>query len=386
MRKWHRRAMTVFITTLSYWVVSGLLMATYDATDTTQVWAREGGGPGARLTDFAATAAAIPDPRELAAGIAAARAAAGAMAIASIDLRMVGDRPRLQFATASGERAAIQRFDAASGAPLSERAAEGDPDAAPPANLVRRNALKSWHKGNALGLPGQFIGLFTGLGLIALVVTGLLTYLGLWRARRRARRPALFWSGRESRWRRLHRWVALVAALFVLNIAVTGVILAAAEIKLNVFLWHHIGSPPYPRPGPMPPVSAAALAGEPDALLNTSYQAARQARPGAPIASIQVIARDGRPKGLVTFAGPQPQTLAFDAQSGMRSPDWLEQGVQRGNGYYSDWHQRLKRLHRGDIIGHFAGRYLDLMSGLALLYLVISAAVMYLQTRRPAPR
>ena len=386
MRKWHRRAMTVFIATLSYWVGSGLLLATYDATDATQVWAREGGGPGARLTDFAATAAALPDPGELAAGIAAARAAAGALAIASIDLRMVGDTPRLQFAAASGERATRRRFYAVSGAPMSELTAEGDPDAAVPANVVRRNALKSWHKGNALGLAGQFIGLFTGLGLIALAVTGVLTYLELWRARRRVRQSALFWSGRESRWRRLHRWVALVAAVFVLNIALSGVILAVAEIQLNVFLLHHIGAPPYPRPGPLPPVSAAALTGDPYTLLTTSYRAARRVRPDAPIASIQVIERDGRPKGLVTFVAPRPQTLAFDAQSGARTSDWMERGVQSGNGYYTDWHQRLKRLHRGDIIGHFAGRYIDLLSGLALLYLVISAAVMYLQTRRPARR
>jgi hypothetical protein len=382
MRLWHRRIMTLFIATLSYWVVSGLLMASYDALDATQVWAREGGGPGARLTDFAASSRALPDARELQAGIATARAAVGSMAIASVDLRMVGDTPRLQFAEASGERATMRRFYARSGAPMSDLVADGDPDAPAPPNVARRNGLKGWHKGNALGLPGQFIGLFTGLGLIALVVSGALTWLGLWKARRRARKPALFWSGRESRWRRLHRWVALVAAVFVLNIGVTGVILAATEIRLNVFLLHHIGSPPYPRPSPMPPLSAAVLPGDPLALLTTSYMAARRVNPEAPIANIQVVERDGSPKGLVTTASAVPQTLAFNALTGARIHDWMEQGVQSGNGYYTDWHQRLKRLHRGDIIGHFAGRYLDLLAGVALLYLVVSAAVMYLQTRR----
>ena len=382
MRHWHRRLMTVFIYTLGYWVLSGLLLASYDATDGAQVWALEGGGPGARLTDFAAGAAALPDPRTLQSGVAAALAASGSMAIASVDLRMVGDLPRLQFAEASGERATMRRYDARSGAPMTELAAEGDPKAAAPPQVNRRNAIKSWHKGNVLGLPGQFVGLFTGLGLIALVVTGFATYLAIWKARRRAAKPALFWSGRESRWRRLHRWVALIAAVFVLNIAVTGVILAAAEIKLNLFLWHHIGTPPYPRPGPMPPQSQAALPADLAALLITSFDAARRAHPDRLIADIQLVERDGLAKGIVSFAGAAPLTLAFDASNGARIHDWMEQGLQSGNGYYSDWHQRLKRLHRGDIIGHFSGRYLDLLAGLALLYLLVSAALMYRQMRR----
>lgn len=382
MRQWHRRLMTVFIYTLGYWVLSGLLMASYDATDRTQVWAREGGGPGARLTDFAAHAAALPDPRSLRAGIAAAVAASGGMAIGSVELRMAGDAPLLQLATASGERSGVRRYYAQSGAPMSELVAEGDPDAPAPPNVIRRNALKSWHKGNALGLPGQFVGLFTGLGLIGLVATGFATWLTLWKARRRARKPALFWSGRESRWRRLHRWVALVAAAFVLNVAVTGVILAAAEIRLNAFLWYHVGSPPYPRPGPMPPESDGSLVADPATLLVNSYDAARRVDARAPIAAIQLVQRDGRSKGIVTFASARPTTLAFDAASGARTSDWMEQGRQSGNGYFGDWHQRLKRLHRGDIIGHFSGRFLDLLAGLALLYLLVSAVIMHRQTRR----
>jgi hypothetical protein len=382
MRAWHRRIMTVFIATLSYWVITGLLMAGYDALDTTQVWAREGGGPGARLTDFAATAPSIPEPRTLLAGIGAARAAAGPMAIASVDLRMVGNTPRLQFAEVSGERSTMRRFYAQSGAVMSDLVADGDPDAPVPPNVLKRNALKRWHRGNVLGLPGQFAGLFTGLGLLSLAVTGILTYVGLWRVRARARKPALFWSGRESGWRRLHRWVAVLAAVLVLNIAVSGVILAAGEIQLNFFLVHHLGSPPYPRPSPLPPVSAAVLPADPYVLLETSYRAAQLAYPAAAIADVQVIERDGVPKGLVTLAATVPRTLAFNALTGARITDWMEQGVQSGNGYYSDWHQRLKRFHRGDIIGHFGGRYVDLLAGLALLYLVASAAVLYFQTRR----
>ncbi|MGA3158610.1 MAG: hypothetical protein ABSE43_13655, partial [Steroidobacteraceae bacterium] len=72
MRTWHRWIMTVVVVALSYWVGSGLLMAIYDATDATQVWAIEGGGPGARLTDAARSAQSIPDPAVLATPISAA--------------------------------------------------------------------------------------------------------------------------------------------------------------------------------------------------------------------------------------------------------------------------------------------------------------------------
>ena len=78
MRKWHRWVMTVFGIVLSHWVSSGLIMAVYDATDVNQVWAKEGGGPGARLNDAAVNAAAIPRPDAVAAGVRAAQATLGA--------------------------------------------------------------------------------------------------------------------------------------------------------------------------------------------------------------------------------------------------------------------------------------------------------------------
>ena len=381
--------MTVFIVMLSYWAVSGLIMALYDATDQHQVWAIEGGGPGARLNDAAVTAVPIPDPAQLAAGIDTALAAAGAMQIASVDLRMTGDTPRLQFAEASGKRDTELRFYAATGAPMTPLVADGNPDAPQPAYVGKRNTLKAWHRGNIIGLPGQFIGLFTGLALIVLVVTGVWLYFQIWNARSRAGRGGFFWNSNDSLWRRLHRWISIVAAAFILNIAVTGTILAYGEIQLDIFLFYHIGINPYPRPSPLPPVSAGALPGNVNAMLQGSYAAALQAHPGARVTSIELVQRDGVPKAIVVLGGAAPQTLAFNAQSGAPVSDWETSGIQVGNGYFADWHQALKRIHRGDIIGHFGGRYLDLTAGFALLYLVISAFVMYtdmFRKRRKAGR
>jgi uncharacterized iron-regulated membrane protein len=382
MRTWHRWIMTVMVIALSYWVGSGLVMAIYDASDETQVWAIEGGGPGARLTDAARTAASIPDPATLAAPISTALASLGTMAYASVDLRMVGDTARLEFAEASGERDTMRRFYAETAAPMTQQVADGDTGARPPDNVIKRTTLKAWHRGNIIGMPGQVLGLLVGLSLIVLVVTGVVLYFKLWAARRKAGRPEFFWSAKESLWRRLHRWIAIVAAAFIFNIAVSGSILAYGEIQLNIFLQHHIGAAPYPRPTPMPTVSEAPLPHDVNAMLQTTYRAGRVYSPNGRITALQLVVRNGIPKGLVTLGGIRPRILAFDARGGAEISDWSTGGVQVGQGYFADWHQALKRFHRGDILGSFAARYVDLAAGLALLYLVVSSFFIYFDMKK----
>jgi hypothetical protein len=354
MRKWHRWIMTVFCVLLTYWVGSGLMMALYDATDPTQVWAIEGGGPGARLTDAARTAQPIPTPVALTHGITGGLSKIGTMPVASVDLRMVGSSPRLQLAEVSGERSTMRRFYADTGAPMSDAVADGETGAKPPPNVAFRNYLKSWHRGNIAGLFGQFLGLFTGLGLIGLIVTGTLLYFDLWNRRRGVGKAGFFWQSRDSLWRRLHRWSSIISAVFVLNIAISGTILAWGEIQLHIFLTYHIGWTLYPRPTPLPAVSAAALPHDIVKLLQTSFQAAAAYHPGAGIASVTLVERgDGVAKGLVTIGGIKPVTLAYDATTGAPVQDWATSGVQSGSGYFADWHQALKRIHRGDITAHF---------------------------------
>jgi uncharacterized iron-regulated membrane protein len=382
MRTWHRWIMTVMVIALSYWVGSGLVMAIYDATDATQVWAIEGGGPGARLTDDAGTARAIPDPASLATPIDAALASVGTMPYASVDLRMVGEIARLELAEASGDRATMHRFYAETAAPMTQQVADGDSGAKPPDNVVNRNTLKAWHRGNIVGMPGQVLGLLVGLSLLALVVTGVVLYFKLWLARRKAGRAQFFWSAKESLWRRLHRWVAIAAAAFIFNIALSGAILAYGEIQLNIFLQHGIGAAPYPRPTPLPSFSEAALPHNVNEMLQTAYRAARVYSPNGRITAVQLVVRNGVAKGLVTLGGTKPRILAFDAQSGKEVDDWATSGVQVGHGYFADWHQALKRFHRGDILGSFAGRYVDLAAGLALLYLVVSSFFLYFDMRQ----
>ena len=377
-RQLHRGTMTIGALLAAYWVVSGLTLAVFDATDPHQAWAALGGGPGARLNDWAASAQAVPDPTTLATGIRAALATAGTMPIAGVDYRMTGATPRLQLSEANGERDGELRFYAATGRPMTALVADGDPFAPRPRMFDTRERIKSLHKGDAYGLPGQSLGLLTGVLVSTLAISGMLLYLQLWRARRRAGRAALFWTARESRWRRLHRGVAVVAMLFVLNKAVTGTILACGELQVQLAI-HQLLPFPYPMPTPMPPYSEGALSADPLQGLQTSFQAARSMAPDAPIVAIDLVRHDGRAKGLVTLGGTPARTFAFDMATGVPLDDWATRGTQAGNGYFTDWHQVVKRMHRGDIIGRFAGRYVDIVAGAALLYLLISGVVMYAQ-------
>lgn len=382
MRNFHRWTMTVFAITLLYWVITGLVMATYDVTDNNHVWGVEGGGPSAPLHDRLKGAQALPDANVVLAGATAAQAAASKeISIGSVDLRMAGSAARLEFADASGDRGSMRAYYADSGKPMAEPVAEADSEKNMPSNQVFRTLLKKIHRGNIAGMPGQFIGLATGLALAVMTITGVLLYIRMWRARCASGKKAFFWDTPDSLWRRLHRWVSIVAAALVLNIAVTGVILAWGEIQLNFFLQYHIGSAPYPRPTRLPPVSAAKLPENIPELLSKTYQAAAAQQAGQPILVLQLVQRDGISKGLATLAsnadGSEVQTLAFNAATGEAVSDWATSGVQQGNGYYTDWHQVLKRMHRGDIIGSFVGRYIDLATGLALLYLTVSAFFLY---------
>jgi uncharacterized iron-regulated membrane protein len=381
--------MTVLGLLLTYWVGSGLIMAVYDATDPTQVWAIEGAGPGADLVKGELTRQPLPPLQMLRDGITTALARSSTLDIASVRLRMAGGDPEIEFATASGDRTKVLRFNAQSGRPMSALQADGDPDLPQPLNVMRRNAIKSWHRGNIIGITGQLAGLAAGLGLIAMVITGVGTYLRVWR-RRLPTDAALFWSARESLWRRLHRWIAVVAAVLVLNLATTGSVLAIGEIQLWAFLNHYLGVPaPYPRPSPMPPLSDSALRGDIRRMLDVAQEAAYRSDPGVPITKIEIVSRMGAAMALVYSEGSQPRIKAFDAGNGRARADWTERLVQEGNGYFADWHQVVKRLHRGDIVGHFAGRYITLTTGVALAYLLISGCVMYaelLRRRRIAGR
>lgn len=376
--------MTVFGVLLLYWAASGIVMAIYDLSDPNEAWAVMGGGPGADLALEARGLPAMPSPESLRAGLDGALASAAGMPIASVDLRMARGNARLQLAEADGDRGRMRRFFAESGRPMTQDEAE-DP-AADAARTARHDWLKSWHRGDAAGLPGQLLGLLAGLALVGMLVTGSSIYLRMRSARRRAGLGGGYWPvPRESAWRRLHRWVSMTAAVLLLNTALTGLVLGTGEVLLQLALRHHIGTPPYPRPSPLPPVSEAPLAGDLVDALQRAYAAGATAAAPDAVTVVQLARRDGAQLGLVTTGGSRARVLAFDMQGRAigNASSWSR---QRGSGYFADWHQVVKRMHRGDIIGTWAGRYVALLNGCALLYLVVSGLMMRFGFAAPRPR
>lgn len=174
--------------------------------------------------------------------------------------------------------------------------------------------------------------------------------------------------------RSLHRWISIVAAVFLIVVAITGMLLAMDEISLRLS-----GRLPKALGGAAPdaPALVASLHQEdlPRLLANT-YQGARRIAPDAKFNSVWLRVAGDLTEGIVTIGGPNPRQLTFNAVTGERLlPD---SPSLPPTGYVERWdiHQIVKRIHRGDYFG-FTGRWMDVACGIALLILASSAIVMY---------
>lgn len=175
-------------------------------------------------------------------------------------------------------------------------------------------------------------------------------------------------------WRTLHRSIAVVAAVFLLHLAVTGFIMNVDEYLLVLR-------------GQGPDTLFAAPTAVPDIelrpWLRRGHDAARSLVPEHSMTAIRISMQDETPRVQVTFAGPQGGDITINAATGERLPG---PPGPSGRGAELDHYQFLKRLHRGDFIGSFAGRYAAIVAGFCLLYLSVSGIVLYAQlwrARRP---
>lgn len=181
--------------------------------------------------------------------------------------------------------------------------------------------------------------------------------------------------------RTLHRWISIIAAVFLLNVSITGGWLAYDQLHERLYGF----GPPPGMGGPKANVPTT-LPGD-DALkraLLGAYQAAHGLTSQA-ITAVRVSSGAPAAQARVTVNGDQPQYLVFDAATGTRlvlGPGGRGMGVWTPDAYDGThtWHQTLKRLHRGDILG-FNGRWLDITAGLCLIFLCVSAIWMYLDLR-----
>lgn len=171
-------------------------------------------------------------------------------------------------------------------------------------------------------------------------------------------------------WRKLHRWIAIIAAAYLINTAVTGSLLAWDELSVRLS-----GNAPPAPDAPVAPPQALPELGL-DAAAQSVYRIAQQITPDAPLTAVSLVMSKGQLVGVATFGGPYPGTITLRAADGEQLLGPPRPSTPRTP---VDYHQMLKRLHRGDFIGSFYGRYMSITAGLCLLFLSISGLVMYIE-------
>jgi uncharacterized iron-regulated membrane protein len=317
-------------------------------------------------------------PLALSRAAALGRAAEPGADLRLVELRMVAGRPaaRVQMGTLP------LIFDLASGARLPSTAL---PVPAPNKVFSLRNGFKFFHKFTFWGRWATGINALVGLAICILMVTGLMQYAKLYKVRLKLDRPAPFWKAGNG-WRNLHRWTAVGAGVFVLWIAVTGFILSLDNFGAFISIATS-GKPSSidPFTGDLSrPMHDAEL----PVMAQTTVSAFHHLKPNTGIKVIRLRYFVGYPQGVILSADKATTQLVFNAQTGKRM-SMYEIGYPNLNfpsGW--EWHQRLKRLHRGDFFG-MPGRWMDTVGALALVYLSLSGLIMYTQlwlARRRAGR
>ncbi|HUO23994.1 MAG TPA: PepSY-associated TM helix domain-containing protein [Caulobacteraceae bacterium] len=295
-----------------------------------------------------------------------ARAAVGPAPFDYVELRMAGGRPVGQVKAAG----AVTRLDAITGANLGPTPVVHEDDH--PAS--DRNTVKELHRMTTFGARALWINIGVSIGLATLIVTGSIIYGKMLLGRLRLGRKGLFWWA-GGWWRTLHRAISVLAAAFLTVVCLSGAWLAVESLGLELNMEAMRSLPPSARPKPAPPVALkdAALPG----MMQTTLAAYAKTVPGGGVRVVRLRYYGSMPQGVIVSDEPTARQLVYDASTGRRVSE-TEPGYPRV-GFPFGWqaHQTAKSIHRGDAFG-LTGRFMDLLSGLALIYLSVSGVVMYL--------
>ncbi len=232
----------------------------------------------------------------------------------------------------------------------------------------QRNAVKSLHRMTTFGNWILWVNVLVGLSLGVMIVTGIVMYFQLLSARARSKRSGLFWKA-GGWWRTLHRWISVVAAVFLLVVALSGTWLAVESLGVGIYRANHRNDPAVEPISPLRDADVSSMA-------NTTLTAYRSALPDTPIKVLRLRTYGGMPQGVVITGEAEARQIVFNAVTGDRAGQ-TEPGYPV-SGFPFGWqaHQIAKQVHRGDFIG-LTGRWMDLFAGLSLIFLSISGAVMY---------
>jgi uncharacterized iron-regulated membrane protein len=265
-------------------------------------------------------------------------------------------------------------LDLATGEPLPDGALPLPP--LPNAFTSPRQDFKALHRFNFLGRAATVPDILAGLAFLVLLVTGTIHYLRVYRQRRHLGRHHLFWHGGGGWWRTLHRWASIISIIVVVSLSITGTLLAINSVGVPIHQWLH---PRHRAPGAFEgDVSSPLRDSELSAMTQATLTAFHKAKPGVGIKVLRLRYFAGYPQGIVVADDGDTTQLVYNTATGA-SMGLSEKGYpDLGFPFGWEWNQRLKRIHRGDILG-MSGRWTVTLSALCVVYLSISGIVLYYQ-------
>ena len=321
------------------------------------------------------TAATLPSSLDATVSIAtvtrAARTAVGDLPFDYVELRMAGNEPVGQVLS-SGR---LLTIGTTSGVIL--RSAPVEPIQLQLTPTGARDTVKNLHQmTNLFGNWAKWFQLASGLALLTLVITGLLMYANLLRGRFTLGRKGLIWSG-GGIWRTLHRVAAILASLFLSVVAISGIMLTLDGICGSLYAKSHGIAFPPTKTDPLI-LSAASPLVDRDLpmMMDTTLASFKRELGDTPIRVIRLRFYAGIPQGVVITDGKNPAQLVFNALTG--ASEGLTEKNYPQTPFPFGWaaHETFKKIHRGDYFG-LTGRWMDLLSGISLLFLTVSGLVMY---------
>ena len=163
--------------------------------------------------------------------------------------------------------------------------------------------------------------------------------------------------------RKYHRWISAIAAIFLLFVSVTGVVLQVQRLTgedADADAGAHV---PSALTTAMPSPTYAAL-------VSKTLDAARRRAPNVPIASVLLRGEGSVIEGVVQFPGDPLREIVVDGRSGRVLSDERHEAESL-----------ILRIHSGEILGE-PGVVLGVLWGLALVVLLITGGWVYLDMYR----
>lgn len=246
-----------------------------------------------------------------------------------------------------------------------------------------RESLKRLHRfWSRRDVPGVYFELLAGIALWMLIITGLVMYFRMLNARAKAKRRNLFWLSRGGLWRSLHRVVSVAAAVFLVAIAFSGTWLGFESVV------HSLRVQQGPREGRQ--ANSAGLAvplrdAEVQDMTTTTLAAMQRLHPETPVKVLRLRVYGQMKQGVVVTGGGETTQLVFNADTG--TPATLSDPAYPNSGFPfgTQMHEDIKHFHSGALFG-LSTRCMNLFAGLSLLFLSISAMVVYFDIWRKRRR